>query len=445
MAIDKTSRNAKSSVGKLQTSLQTKAKTEPAYRFHSLIDKLWRRDILLEAYRRCRANAGAPGVDKETFGQIDQRLNSWLENLGQELQSGAYRPQPLLRVWIPKSNGGQRPLSIPTIKDRVVQMAMVLVISPIFEEDFLPEQYGFRPGRDAKMAIRQVFWHVSQHGRTEVVDADLRDYFNAIPHGQLMFSLRRRIADGRILHMIRCWLMAPVIEEHGGKLSRTTQARKTRRGVPQGGPLSPLLANIYFRRFALAWRQSGVQASLGAYVVNYADDFVICCRPGLASAAKFRMERIMSKIGLEVNADKTHIADLTQERITFLGYDLGRYYGKGGRPFIGTKPSRKAVKSLRKRIHDRTTPQWYPDTPENTVMVINRLLRGWSQYFDQGPVLDTYREISTYVDRRLRHWLVRRTRQRGRGFKAFSQKYLHETLGLYRLPSRRKDLSSAKV
>lgn len=176
MAIDTPSRNAKLSVGKLQKSLQTKAKTEPAYRFHSLIDKLWRRDILLEAYRRCRANAGAPGVDKETFSQIDQKLNSWLENLGQELQSGAYRPQPLLRVWIPKSNGGQRPLSIPTIKDRVVQMAMVLVISPIFEADFLPEQYGFRPGRDAKMAIRQVFWHVSQHGRTEVVDADLRDY-----------------------------------------------------------------------------------------------------------------------------------------------------------------------------------------------------------------------------------------------------------------------------
>lgn len=445
MAIDTPSRNAKLSVGKLQKSLQTKAKTEPAYRFHSLIDKLWRRDILLEAYRRCRANAGAPGVDKETFSQIDQKLNSWLENLGQELQSGAYRPQPLLRVWIPKSNGGQRPLSIPTIKDRVVQMAMVLVISPIFEADFLPEQYGFRPGRDAKMAIRQVFWHVSQHGRTEVVDADLRDYFNAIPHGQLMSSLRRRIADGRILHMIRCWLTAPVIEECGGKLSRTTQARKTRRGVPQGGPLSPLLANIYFRRFALAWRQSGVQAELGAYVVNYADDFVICCRPGSASAAKLRMERIMSKIGLEVNADKTHIADLTRERITFLGYDLGRYYGKGGRAFIGTKPSRKAVKSLRKRIHDRTTRQWYPDTPENTVMVINRLLRGWSQYFDQGPVLDAYREISTYVDRRLRHWLVRRTGQRGRGFKAFSQKYLHETLGLYRLPSRRKDLSSAKV
>ena len=445
MAIDDKSRNAKSSVGKLQKSLQTKAKTEPARRFHSLIDKLWRKDVLFEAYRRCRANAGAPGVDKETFQQIDRRLNSWLENLGQELRSGAYRRQPLLRVWIPKSNGGQRPLSIPTIKDRVVQMAMVLVISPIFEADFLPEQYGFRPGLDAKMAIRRVFWHVSQHGRTEVVDADLRDYFNAIPHGPLMSCLRRRIADGRVLKMIRCWLTSPVIEESSGNSIRSAQARKARRGAPQGGPISPLLANIYFRRFALAWRQSGVQARLDAYVVNYADDFVICCRPGSAAEAKHRMESIMQKIGLEVNADKTRIADLTQERITFLGYDLGRYYGKDGRAFIGTKPSRKAVKSLRKRIHDRTTPQWYPDTPENTVAVISRLLRGWSQYFDQGPVLDTYHEISAYVGRRLRHWLVRRAGKRGRGFKAFSQVYLHETLGLYRLPSNRKDLSSAKV
>lgn len=187
-------------VEKLQTSLQTKAKTEPAVRFYSLWDKVCRTDVLLEAYRRCCANAGVAGVDGVTFEQIEaQGVERWLEMLREELLSGRYAPRPLLRVWIPKSNGGQRPLGIPTIRDRVAQMAVVLVIGPIFEADLLPQQYGFRPGVDAKMAVRRVYWHVTQHGRREVVDADLRDYFTSIPHSPLMRCLARRIADGRVL------------------------------------------------------------------------------------------------------------------------------------------------------------------------------------------------------------------------------------------------------
>ena len=197
-------------VAKLQTSLQVKAKTEPTYRFYSLWDKVCRKDVLREAYERCRRNAGAPGVDRQTFEQIEtEGVECWLGILRQELTSGSYTPQPLLRVWIPKSNGGQRPLGIPAICDRVVQMAVVLIMGPIFEADLLPQQYGFRPGVDAKMALRRVFWHVTQHGRHEVVDADLRDYFTSIPHAPLMRSLCRRIADGKVLHIIKSWLTVP--------------------------------------------------------------------------------------------------------------------------------------------------------------------------------------------------------------------------------------------
>jgi len=206
-----------------------------------------------------------------------------------------------------------------------------------------------------------------------------------------------------------------------------------------------MLANLYFRRFLLAWRNHGHQDQLDAHVVNYADDFVICCRPGHAETAKTRMEALMTRLGLEVNETKTRLACIPGDNITFLGYTLGQFYGKEGRPYIGTRPSRKAVKSLLKRIHDRTARRWYADTPENTVADLSRLLRGWCGYFDQGPVMETYDLIRQYVNRRLRHWLMRRTGDYGRGFERFTQDYLHDTLGLYRIPSRRVDLPRAKV
>jgi RNA-directed DNA polymerase len=433
-------------VEKLQTSLQTKAKAEPAFRFYALWDKVCRKDVLLEAYRRCRANAGASGVDGETFGQIDARgQERWLETLREELISGRYVPKPLLRVWIPKSNGGQRPLGIPCIRDRVVQMAALLIIGPIFEADLLPQQYGFRSGVDAKMALRRVYWHVTQHGRREVVDADLRDYFTSIPHSPLMRSLSRRIADGRMLHVIKCWLTAPVVEYIDGRPVQTTEARRTKRGTPQGGVVSPLLANCYFRRFLLAWHNHGHQDQLDAHVVNYADDFVICCRPGNAEAAMTRMKALMTRLGLEVNATKTRIARLPEEAVDFLGYTVGRFHGKDGRPYFGTRPSRNAVKSLLQRIHERTTRQWYPDDPVSTVARISSLLRGWCGYFDQGPVIETYDLIRAYTERRVRRWLMRRSGRRGVGFRQIPDEYLYQTLGLYVVPRRRVDLPRAKA
>jgi RNA-directed DNA polymerase len=433
-------------VEKLQTSLQIKAKAEPAFRFYALWDKVCRQDVLQEAYRRCRANAGAAGVDRETFEQIDsQGQQRWLEKLREELVSGRYVPRPLLRVWIPKSNGGRRPLGIPCICDRIVQMAAVLVIGPIFETDLLPQQYGFRPGLDAKMALRRVYWHVTQHGRREVVDADLRDYFTSIPHSPLMRCLSRRISDGRMLHIIKGWLTAPVVEVIEGRPVQTTEARRTKRGTPQGGVISPLLANCYFRRFLLAWHNHGHRDQLDAHVVNYADDFVICCRPGNAEAAMMRMTALMTRLGLEVNATKTRIARLPEESIDFLGYTVGRFHGKDGRPYFGTRPSRKAVKSLLRRIHERTTRQWYPDEPVSTVARISSMIRGWCGYFDQGPVIEIYELVRAYTERRVRRWLMRRSGRRGVGFRQIPNEFLYETLGLYSVPRRRVDLPRAKV
>jgi len=263
------------SVQKLQMALQAKAKAEPSYRFYSLWDKVYRRDVLWEAYRHCRANDGAPGVDGVTFDRIEtQGVKMWLAKLREELRNKTYVSLPLFRVWIPKSNGGQRPLGIPAIRDRVAQMAVLLVMGPIFEADLCREQYGFWPGRSAKMAIQKAYYHVTERGLSEVVDADLSDYFNTIPHGSLMRCLSRRITDGHMLSVVKQWLRVPVAEHTEDGERRTTEAADNNRGVPQGGPLSPLMANLYFRRFILAWKLFGYECRLQALVVNYADDRV---------------------------------------------------------------------------------------------------------------------------------------------------------------------------
>lgn len=261
------------SVRKLQRALYTKAKTEPGFRFYTLWDKVWREDVLREAWRRCRANGGAAGVDGIGFADIESHgVEPWLGNLQEELRSKQYRPQPLLRVWIPKATGGERPLGIPTIRDRVVQTAMVLVIGPVFEADLLPQQYGFRPKLDAKLAVRRVFFHVTKHGRRDVVDADLSDYFNTIPHGPVMKCVARRVVDRQVLSVIKTWLRSPVTQGRGPGAPTRAGARRTKKGTPQGGVISPLLSNLYFRRFVLAWKELGAARETDGAIVNYADD-----------------------------------------------------------------------------------------------------------------------------------------------------------------------------
>jgi RNA-directed DNA polymerase len=435
------------SVEKLQNSLQAKAKLEPNYRFYSLWDKICREDVLREAYRRSRANAGAPGVDGVDFDAVETiGIEQWLGTLREELRSKSYAPQPLLRVWIPKRNGGQRPLSIPTVKDRVVQTAVVLILGAIFDEDLRPQQYGFRPNMDAKMAVRRAYFHITQHNRRDVVDADLSDYFTTIPHGPLMRCVTRRVADGTVLSVLKRWLTAPVWERtiRGGLLC-TTEARDQNRGTPQGGSASPLLANLYFRRFLLAWYDHGHADRLDAHVVNYADDLVICCRPGNGVAALAVMRRLMEKLGLTVNDRKTRLACVPEESFDFLGFTVGRFYGKHGKAFIGTEPSRKSLKRIIERIHDETSSRWNFDSAEKRVAELNALLRGWSGYFNQGRVIRAYRIIQIYTDRRLRRWLIRRQGQRGTGYRKYPDEYLYETLGLYRLPQSRSAVAQAKA
>lgn len=434
-------------VRKLQSALQAKAKTEPSYRFYSLWDKVCRGDFLAEAYRRCRRNGGSAGVDGETFEEIETAgREAWLGKLQEELRTKQYRARPLLRVWIPKSNGGERPLGIPTVRDRVVQMAMVMVLGPIFEADLCDEQMGFRPGRDAKTAVRLVYYQVGQKGRQEVVDADLSDYFNTVPHGALMKSLSRRIADGQVLAVIARWLEAPVEERTpDGCMVRSTQAKDVGRGTPQGGVISPFLANVYFRRFVLAWRKLGCAEAFDSVIVNYADDFVICCRLGNGVDARKAMTRIMEKIGLTVNELKTKVVRVPGESFDFLGYTIGRFHGKGGKPYIGSRPSKEALLRIMKEIHEQTSSQWNASEPETRVVVLNQKLRGWAGYFNQGPVTRIYQRLQNYTDWRLRRWLMRRRQQRGTGYRQYPDKYLYETLGLYRLPRSRDDQSKAKA
>ena len=430
----------------LQTALQAKAKAEPATRFYSLWDKVCRSDVLHEAYRRCRANDGAPGSDGERFEHIETKGRAcWLERLQQELCVQTYRPQPLLRVWIPKANGGERPLGIPTIRDRVVQMAVLMVVGPIFDVDLSPRQFGFRPGRDAKMALRCIHFGITQRGARDVVDADLSDYFNTIPHGDLMRCVARRIADGALLATIRRWLDAPVMERTPQGNRCSTAAKSQHRGTPQGGIISPLLANLYFRRFMLAWHRFGYAQELSAEVVNYADDFVILCPSGRGERALEGVRHLMTRLGLTVNEKKTRLVRLPAEHFDFLGYTVGRFFGKDGRPYWGSAPSKKAIKRVLRKVHDATSSRWFNKDVQSRIDELNPLLRGWAGYFNQGPVTDSYRLVQDYTRRRLRIWLMRKQGRKGTGYRQYSDQCLYDTWGLIRLTPPRMNLSNAKV
>jgi group II intron reverse transcriptase/maturase len=324
-------------------------------------------------------------------------------------------------------------------------MAVLLVIGPIFEADLCREQYGFRPGMNAKMAIQRAYYHVTERGLSEVVDADLSDYFNTIPHGSLMRCLSWRITDSHMLSVIKQWLRVPVVEQTEDGEHRTTEAADKNRGVPQGGPLSPMMANLYFRRFILAWKQFGHERRLAARVINYADDLVICCRPGKGREAMEVFRSLMTRLGLTVNERKTRLVKVPEESFDFLGYTIGRFYGNKGRAFIGIKPSKKATHRLRRRIHDETTRRWDCQLPQERIPAINSVLRGWCGYFNHGYVTPTYRRIRRYTEQRLRRWLMRWEQRYGTGYKRYPTAHLYQTLGLYDIPTRRPVVLNAKA
>jgi RNA-directed DNA polymerase len=279
-------------VQKLQKALHAKAKAEAGYRFYALYDKISRDDILADAFAQCRSNKGAPGVDGQDFADIETYgVERWLGELALALREESYQPDPIRRVFIPKANGKLRPLGISTVRDRVCMTATMLVLEPIFEADLPPEQYAYRPGRNAQQAVIKVEGLLFR-GHPEVVDADLADYFGSIPHAELLKSVARRIVDRRVLHLIKMWLECPMEEtDDRGRKTRTTEARDNRRGIPQGSPISPLLANIYMRRFVLGWKKLGLEQRLGSRIVTYADDLVILCKKGNADEAMQQLRK----------------------------------------------------------------------------------------------------------------------------------------------------------
>lgn len=421
-------------VGKLQAALHDRAKRAPSYRFYALYDKVWRDDVLRHAWERCRANDGAPGVDRQSFEQIERAgLETWLGELSRQLREKRYRPDAVRRVMIPKADGKQRPLGIPIIKDRVVQMAAAIVLEPIFEADLPHEQFGYRPERRAHDAVNLIHAWL-QRGMTEVVDADLSGYFDTIPHPELMQCLARRISDPAMLALLKSWLEMPVeqTDERGHK-QRTTENKDTRKGTPQGSPISPLLSNLYLRRFVLAWKKFKTQREFGTQVVVYADDFVILCRHS-GQKAREQMEELMSRIKLKVNTEKTKVCRVPEESFDFLGYTFGRCFKvKTGQEYIGTKPSPKRVARFCASISEMTETHslWMP--VEMMVEQLNARLRGWGNYFCLGSVGGAYRDVDNHARQRLRQWLNRKHASQNRSPRRYGLTYLHLTLGLYRL------------
>jgi RNA-directed DNA polymerase len=417
----------------LQRKLYRKAKAEPTYRFYLLYDKIYREDILRHAYELARANAGAPGVDGQTFADIElSGLEEWLAGLREELVSKTYRPAPVRRVMIPKPGGsGERPLGIPTIRDRVVQTAAKVVLEPIYEADFEDSAYGYRPGRGATDAIKEVHRLVCR-GYTDVVDADLSKYFDTIPHSDLLQSVARRIADRSVLRLVKMWLKAPVEERDSNGKRRITGGKSSTCGTPQGGVISPLLANLYMNRFLKHWRLTEREEAFRAYIVSYADDFVILSR-GRAAEALAWTKVVMTKLGLTLNEAKTSLKDARTESFSFLGYTFGPHrYRKDGHWYLGASPSKKSVQRIKTTIGELLLPRQTGPWPQVRDR-LNSVLRGWSAYFGYGTRLQAYRAVDQYVYDRVKHFLVRRHKVRNTGARQFSRERVHGDFGVLRL------------
>src|SRR5580765_8520682 len=407
-------------IRRFQRKLYTKAKQEPSYRFYALYDKICREDILAHAYELAKANGGAPGMDNQSFDAIEAAgRGRWLADVRKQLIEQTYRPEPVRRVMIPKPGGGERPLGIPTIRDRVVQAATKIVLEPIFEADFEDGAYGYRPRRNAVDAVKEVH-RLMCRGYTDVVDADLSKYFDTIPHADLLKSVDRRIVDRNVLWLIKLWLRAPVEERDGNGTRRMSGGKSNKRGTPQGGVVSPLLSVIYMNRFLKHWRLSGRREAFRAYVISYADDFVILSR-GHAEEALTWTKAVITKLGLTLNETKTSVKNARLESFDFLGYTLGpRRVRNGGRWYLGAAPSKKSVLRIKRKVSVLLTPGNKGAWPEVQAR-LNRLLGGWSAYFSYGSLATAHQAVDRHVFDRVLAFLRRRHNTPSRGVRRFSR------------------------
>ena len=418
-------------VRQLQITLYRKAKSAPKYRFWSLYGELRRKDVLETALAVQLRNGGAAGVDGEPLASIHATpatRQQWLDRLQEELKARTYRPSPVRRVKIPKSSGGERPLGIPTVKDRVVQTAVCLLLMPILEADFHPSSYGFRPKRRAHQAIAAINQAV-HHGYVEIIDADLTKYFDTIPHRGLMKAVARRVSDGSILRLIKSWLRAPIVEEDKDGPKRVIPNRC---GTPQGGVISPLLANLYLNPLDHGVNQ---ETSGQARMVRYADDFVIACRPGQSQGILRRLKAWLTAKGLTLNEAKTRLVNVCQQGINFLGFNLTwRRYRRGHGGYLHIQPAQKSRAALRQNLggilNHRTL--WRPI--QEVVAEANRVLRGWGGYFHYGNSTRIMKQMRNYSQNRLRRWLWRKQACGYSLWQHYTEERLRTHYGLYALP-----------